>query len=117
VISERRTRGRTVWHVRRYKGPQCIAGKSCRHQDCPMRGEPSDNLYHSISGVSFRQQTCPSPGRDGGVSRVDWGSTGGWGGRLVGEQELFSSQFEAGVRQGNPRDWGQAICQMEGDGW
>jgi len=39
-ISDGQTRGRIGWHVRRSEGLRSITGRSCRHQDCPMRGEP-----------------------------------------------------------------------------
>jgi len=48
--------------------------------------------------------------------RADRGSTGGWGGRPVGEEELLGSHFEARIWWDNPRDRGQVVCHVEGDG-
>jgi len=62
-----------------------------------MRGEPRGNLFQSASGGSLVQRTFPGPGRDGGVSRVDKGSTGGQGGRSDREEELLGSEFEARI--------------------
>jgi len=35
----------------------------------------------------------------------------------VRKEELFGPHLEAGIRWNNPRDWGQVICQVEGNGW
>jgi len=45
----------------------------------------------------------------------DRGSTGGWGGRPVREEELLGSVFAACVRWDDPWDRGKVIRQVEGD--
>ena len=42
---------------------------------------------------------------------------GGWGIRQVGKKVLFSPWLEASIGGDNPRDWGQVVYQVEGDGW
>ena len=41
-------------------GPQSTKGRTCRHQDCSMRGEPRDSFSQSASDVSSLQRTCLS---------------------------------------------------------
>ena len=42
---------------------------------------------------------------------------GGWDSRPLGKEVFLSSQLEAGIGGDNPRNWGQVVCQVEGDWW